>query len=530
MANTARSLPTNNALPNHTTKTLGETLSSRLSKELVIALSGPIGCGIKQIKHTLKEQLTSAGYNVIDIRISDLMKSIITDCSSLKDLKSNLPTNSLDNYERISKLQVLGNELRDLFGSDIGAQLAVREIAVWRGNHSTQEEADELAISQHTAFIIDQLKHPEESKLLSTVYKNIFYQIGILTTETEKLKKLKDIDISRSKAIKLIEDDRHQEIKSGQQLEKTLSFSDYFLSNTSKNLPTLKVNIDRFISLMHGVNGITPTKDEVGMYTAYSSSLRSACLSRQVGAAICDDDGNVLAVGRNDVPKYSGGLYTIEDGENDHRCINHGSKCHNTEHINKLKNKIKNILEQEGNLEPAKSEELIKSIAENTPIGSLIEYSRAIHAEMDAITSLARSIRCSSKDTTIFTTTFPCHNCARHIVAAGIKRVVFIEPYAKSLAIDLHGDSICWDEESDKKLHIDSFEGVAPTKYQIFFLSKGKRKNSTGRAITIPVKDLNHIASDLVAKYTDTEKVVTEILTKALEKDTQPLVNVSIHE
>jgi deoxycytidylate deaminase len=27
---------------------------------------------------------------------------------------------------------------------------------------------------------------------------------------------------------------------------------------------------------------------------------------------------------------------------------------------------------------------------------------------------------------TLHTTTFPCHNCARHIVGAGIDRVVFI--------------------------------------------------------------------------------------------------------
>ncbi|MDN3612645.1 hypothetical protein QWZ16_23945 [Vibrio ostreicida] len=26
---------------------------------------------------------------------------------------------------------------------------------------------------------------------------------------------------------------------------------------------------------------------------------------------------------------------------------------------------------------------------------------------------------------------FPCHNCAKHIVASGIKRVVYVEPYPK---------------------------------------------------------------------------------------------------
>ena len=43
---------------------------------------------------------------------------------------------------------------------------------------------------------------------------------------------------------------------------------------------------------------------------------------------------------------------------------------------------------------------------------------------------------------TLYTTTFPCHNCTRHIVASGIAKVYYIEPYAKSLALELHNDAI----------------------------------------------------------------------------------------
>jgi deoxycytidylate deaminase len=39
-------------------------------------------------------------------------------------------------------------------------------------------------------------------------------------------------------------------------------------------------------------------------------------------------------------------------------------------------------------------------------------------------------------------TTFPCHNCARHIVGAGIRSCVFLAPYAKSQAAALHSDSL----------------------------------------------------------------------------------------
>ncbi len=43
-------------------------------------------------------------------------------------------------------------------------------------------------------------------------------------------------------------------------------------------------------------------------FMAYSASLRSADLSRQIGAAICNNN-EVLAMGANDCPKFNGGLY-----------------------------------------------------------------------------------------------------------------------------------------------------------------------------------------------------------------------------
>jgi deoxycytidylate deaminase len=71
----------------------------------------------------------------------------------------------------------------------------------------------------------------------------------------------------------------------------------------------------------------------------------------------------------------------------------------------------------------------------------ITEFGRPVHAEMEAILSCAR-IGISPKMGTLYCTTFPCHNCAKHIVAAGIKRVVYVEPYPKSKAEKLHSDSL----------------------------------------------------------------------------------------
>jgi deoxycytidylate deaminase len=71
---------------------------------------------------------------------------------------------------------------------------------------------------------------------------------------------------------------------------------------------------------------------------------------------------------------------------------------------------------------------------------------------MEALMSCARR-GITSIGATVYCTTFPCHNCAKHIVAAGIARVVFVEPYSKSKALDFHDDSI---------VYTDSEAGSAP--------------------------------------------------------------------
>ena len=51
-----------------------------------------------------------------------------------------------------------------------------------------------------------------------------------------------------------------------------------------------------------------------------------------------------------------------------------------------------------------------------------------LHAESNAITKLARSTN-SSSGSTLYVTLAPCHDCAKLIIQAGIKRVVFLEQY-----------------------------------------------------------------------------------------------------
>jgi hypothetical protein len=117
---------------------------------------------------------------------------------------------------------------------------------------------------------------------------------------------------------------------------------------------------------------------------------------------------------------------------------------------------------------------------------------------MEAILSAAR-LGISIKGKNLYSTTFPCHNCAKLIVVGGISRVFYIEPYPKSLAMELHSDAISFgdrapgDEKRDKKaarkVLFQPFVGVGPRRYLDFFsltTSTGslvKRKEDDGRPI-----------------------------------------------
>ena len=110
----------------------------------------------------------------------------------------------------------------------------------------------------------------------------------------------------------------------------------------------------------------------------------------------------------------------------------------------------------------------------------ITEFGRAVHAEMEAMLCCAK-VGVSPRGGTLYTTTFPCHNCAKHIVDVGIRRVVYVEPYPKGQAKELHSDSIEIEgpirEEKDlKKVQFQPFVGVGPRRYVDLF-SIGFRGN-----------------------------------------------------
>lgn len=122
-----------------------------------------------------------------------------------------------------------------------------------------------------------------------------------------------------------------------------------------------------------------------------------------------------------------------------------------------------------------KRTEVLK-IIKKSRIKELIEFSRAVHAEMLAIIIGSQKAGAKIVGGKLFCTTYPCHNCARHIIASGIKEVYYIEPYRKSLATKLHEDAITEDETKNDLVRILMFDGVSPKRYLEFYKMKAPRK------------------------------------------------------
>lgn len=503
-------------------------LSGRLSQELVMALSGPVGCGIELVRDGLEAQLSKRGYRVVHIKVTSHFKELARELG--------VPDNTggvASEFGRISSYQDLGNDLRDVLGEDLGAQIALRAIAVDRLTAAGEDEGKDVDPERITpkrvAYVIDQLKNPKEVQLLRDVYGNLFFLVGVLSGYERRKRNLTAKRMSEPDAVQLMDRDRAEVKKDGrgsggQQLEKTLKSADFFLRNSSGNSSELALQLERFVNLLHGEPGITPTIAERGMYAAFSAAMRSACLSRQVGAAIVSTAGAILSTGCNDVPKRGGGLY--EYGSGDNRCVHKdGGLCFNDQHKDYLSEEIRTVILNHG-VAPDKAHEIAKTIRSSTRLKDLIEFSRAVHAEMDALITVSREGGNSVKGAILFTTTYPCHNCARHIVAAGISSVYFIEPYAKSLAIELHDDDIIHDPDgqvewgkprSDGKVAFLNFEGVSPNRFRDLFYSLDDRKDRHGKAIRLHLATAPKKSPEFLDNYIQLESRIAQRIEQRIE-------------
>jgi deoxycytidylate deaminase len=454
------------------------TLGERQTDELVIALVGPIGSGVSETAKLLQAILRDRfDYDPRYIKVSDIIRGARAGEGD---------TVAESGHARISGLQGAGDQLRSLYGHRYLAEKCIETIALDRVQTGGYQKSNDnlVVVPRRTVHIIDSLKHPSEVEALREVYGETFWIFGIFAPEDVRYARMLSDGVDGDKIQKLMSIDEEEGLKHGQKVRDTIHQADFFIRNDGENDERLRKVLNRYLDILFNIGVNTPTQDETGMYKAMSAASSSACLSRQVGAVIYSQTGELIGVGANDVPKRGGGLYIQDDASADHRCYKwQGRICHNDKRKNDLYEKIFEKLSDEELhlLTPEATLSSIKEVLKKTDIKNLIEYSRAVHAEVESILSVARSHNSGIINGTMYSTTFPCHNCASLIVASGIVSVFYIEPYAKSLALNLHSDAISL-RDRDRATHVVflQYEGVAP-KNIIRLFNHGQIRKEGGR-------------------------------------------------
>jgi deoxycytidylate deaminase len=491
---------------NDSNQTSSSLLGGLISKELIFAVVGPAGSGTSWIATALKEALSNAipKSEVVVLKASQAIEG----WAKSKDFS----ISDTSQLSRAKSLQDAGDEIRSKDVAGVAVSL-ISEIIRIRGVASDDDTIEETPFR---VYILDSLKNPAEVALLRSVYQEAFCLVGVVCENQKRRSRLRDGKCHSSSGDEIdafIERDQDSGSNSGQKVSDTFHLADYFIDNTQDRFldsanrnenPSWDVNdqLGRLIDILTVKKVVRPSASETGMFHAYGAKMTSACLSRQVGAALMDKAGNLLATGKNEVPAAGGGVYGggfQVDPRNDHRCAYSNEYCSSNKHQDAIISELIGAVPQLQSVDPSN----LKNILKKTGIGRLLEFSRAVHAEMDALLTAARQ-SISPVGSRLFVTTFPCHYCARHIVSAGVDEVQYIEPYPKSLAFDLHGDAIekskaTWISPSDASIthnelivkssdhHVTpkvlfrAFTGVAPRLYRQAFMKDRKLKDDMGR-------------------------------------------------
>jgi deoxycytidylate deaminase len=468
--------------------------------------------------------LTRFKYELRHIRVIEELKH-----GSLKQVPGFLSNEPIAEDKKIEARMDAGDKFRArLQRADALALLAVANIVRFRNQYNRLHKSK---VKPRQAYLFRSLKRPEEVTALRRIYGSNLIVIGVNCGREQRMENLAERiansrfsaqrDKFRDKAERLILRDESDEQKLyGQRLRSTFAMADVFLD--SSDVQEIAREINRFLDLLFGKPVVTPTPDELGMAHAYISAMRSAEMGRQVGAAIADKEGNLVACGTNEVPKGHGGYYW--DGSDydkrDWRLGVDSSDQFKRSSLGELLQVLsdkKFLSEKIRKFDTPRQIEILRPLIKQTRYMQLIEFVRAVHGEMSALVDAA-SRGVSVQGCTIFVTTFPCHECARHIVASGIEKVVYIEPYAKSLALELHGDAIQLDNAGDdRKIPFQPFLGVAPRNFSNIFAMQD-RKSADGTVIAWDPATSNPRVSGSFWSYLPYEKEDLNFLNDDLER------------
>jgi deoxycytidylate deaminase len=338
--------------------------------------------------------------------------------------------------EFITLLQDLGDEIRR-FGEVVdqkGGESSPKNIFALPKAIDKIIKAH-IALNNSSRFVIDSLKNPFEIVYFKNMYSD-FYLLGILRNKKERYNELikvlynadyEKINIreraERPETIKKEKENLSTWITS-QDIEECLKKADMYISNENSETRQylhLRFGLVKLLTLINKPGCFTPSQDERCMQLAMTARLASGCISRQVGAVIIDSERRIIGVGWNDPPKTQipCALRTCNELLNDP----HYQLFSEYERGEQFVAHVKSL--NLGDKPFCFRSELSNSKKE----AKKAEFTRALHAEENALFQASRNNGASLEGSTLYTTSSTCTLCAKKAYQLGIERIVYIDEY-----------------------------------------------------------------------------------------------------
>ncbi len=290
--------------------------------------------------------------------------------------------------------------------------------------------------------------------------------------------------MSLEEATNLVQIDANDHELGGQRTGEAFHLADVFL-DVGVEHDEWKDQLGRFLDVLFSHPYKTPTRDEQAMFMAFAASLRSAQFGRQVGAAITSVEGDILSVGCNEVPKAGGGQYWEGDpgDERDHVKGNDSNDARKNTILDEIMNTLPGKLPQREEIRTAITKTSLFCESPNSAGQYTPKWKQYLRA---GVKGFQLSGELSTRRHSM------SQLCSAHYWSGNAK-VVYIEPYPKSKAKELHEDAIEIGESARTSnplaIPFVPFVGISPSKYSLLFTAKPmysqevSRKLKSGHAI-----------------------------------------------
>lgn len=341
---------------------------------LIIGLTGSVGSGCSTLYKVLMEAFHFKGFKISD------------------EIRSEAIKKSIKKPDR-NNLQDIGNEFREKHGNTYWINRVLSNVKDTKNDR----------------LVIDGIKNLGE---VATCRKYPgFFLVAMDCSIENRWERLKSKEVYKGNRLLFEHHDRRDKdegLPYGQQVLRCVEEADIIFIN-EEQFPTevrikdeIKSLFNHYLLLLTGEKLSLPNIEDTVMAVASNLALQSRCLKRRVGAVLCSKDGFIISAAYNEVPP---------PGKS---CIEEYGMCYRDFFRNKLKQEL--------------------GVKFLPPSIKALDKCRALHAEEVVI---LRTPQFLINESTLYTTTFPCLQCAKRILHVGIREVIYIDPYPEEEAIKL---------------------------------------------------------------------------------------------